>query len=128
MKRYVILHHVMPAPSERPSHWDFMLQSDQVLRTWAFDQPPEPGKVIVAAALADHRIDYLTYEGPVSGDRGHVKQWDQGTYTVREDQGDCLRLLLTGERLECEVTITRDREDSTRWFFRFASVSTSASG
>ena len=74
---------------------------------------------MVAEALADHRIVYLTYEGPVSGDRGHVTQWDRGDYSVVDDHGDRLAIHLMGDRLQCELTIALDREDSTRWHFVF---------
>ncbi len=117
MRRYVILHHVTPSRETRATHWDFMLECEGVLRTWALPQPPRAGQSMIGQALADHRIEYLTYEGPVSRDRGHVTQWDRGQYTILNDQGDCLAIQLVGDRLRCEVTITRDRGDSTRWHF-----------
>ena len=33
--------------------------------------------------LTDHRREYLQYEGPLSGDRGHVQRTDSGWYRVR---------------------------------------------
>src|SRR4051794_31329065 len=81
MPRFVILEHDHPG-----LHWDLMLETGPVLRTWRLAQPPlTPGQRIAATALGDHRPMYLDYEGPVSGDRGTVKRWDAGTYT--EDGG-----------------------------------------
>src|ERR1700730_7618701 len=76
MPRFVILQHDHPE-----LHWDLMLQAGETLRTWRLAKAPElPGEAIVASAIGDHRPMYLDYEGPVSGGRGQVIRWDQGTY------------------------------------------------
>ena len=72
-RRFVILRHDMPASAPRATHWDFMVESGEgVLRTWALEREPAAKVDIPALALADHRLAYLEYEGPVSGDQGHV--------------------------------------------------------
>ena len=80
MPRFVILRHQMPPDSVRPSHWDLMLEKSGFLRTWKIQQLPTPGEQLAAIPLPDHRIAYLEYEGPISGDRGKVSQFDSGTY------------------------------------------------
>lgn len=75
MPRYVILTHDHPFP-----HWDLMLEDGGVLRTWRLLAEPAAGQVVRAEQLADHRLAYLDYEGPVSGGRGSVARWDHGTY------------------------------------------------
>ena len=80
MPRYVILYHQRSSPDAEFTHWDLMLESAGVLRTWKIHQQPLPTRPLTATALADHRIDYLDYEGPISRDRGHVCQWDYGTF------------------------------------------------
>ena len=79
-----------------------MLESEGVLRTWRLADelpttPPEVG--IIAQALPDHRIEYLTYEGPVSGDRGTVSQWDAGTYQLVSETEDSVCVDLYGKRV-----------------------------
>ncbi len=74
MPRFVILCH----ENHRGAHFDFMLESGDVLKTWALPQPPASGVEIECEALADHRLAYLDYEGPVSGGRGSVARWDRG--------------------------------------------------
>ena len=59
-----------------------MLEQDGVLRTWALAEEPAAQAEIAAEALGDHRLDYLEYEGPVSGDRGSVSRWDEGEYEM----------------------------------------------
>ena len=95
MLRYVILEHDYPE-----LHWDLMLETGEVLRTWRLAQPPRPGQTVAATASFDHRRLYLDYEGPISGNRGQVKRWDAGVYSgelsgqdryVLCFQGKCLR-------------------------------------
>src|SRR5262245_22157335 len=82
MPRFVILEHDHPE-----LHWDLMLETGAALRTWRLANPPvtpegpvATGPPIAVVPLGDHRLDYLDYEGPVSGNRGVVKRWDRGDY------------------------------------------------
>jgi hypothetical protein len=93
MPRFVLLEHRWDGV-----HWDFMLEAGAVLRTWALDAPIVPGKTQPARALGDHRLAYLAYEGPVSGDRGWVRRIDSGVYTPR---------VWTEERVEVELEGTQ---------------------
>jgi hypothetical protein len=119
--RFVVLRHEMPPNAKRPSHWDFMLEVHGRLRTWALEQEPRTGSTIQALRLPNHRLDYLTIEGPISGDRGCVTRIDRGEFTTLDESEDALRVVLDGERLRGEVRIERDRHDAQRWTFEFAS-------
>src|SRR5262245_41193710 len=99
MPRFVVLRHEMPPDSARGRvHWDFMLEQAGALRTWALAEEPAAGDEILAEALADHRLAYLDYEGPISGDRGGVTQWDAGEYEAERDAADQLQVRLSGRR------------------------------
>ena len=117
MPRFVILHHEMPPDGNRPSHWDFMLQWEDALRTWALDNPPKSGKTTDATALEDHRTAYLDYEGPVSGGRGSVTRWDAGMYQFVRQSDDELVVALAGVRLSGRVILARASDDADRWSF-----------
>jgi hypothetical protein len=80
MPRFVILEHDHPH-----LHWDLMLETGNVLRSWRLEKPPLDQELIIATAIGDHRIAYLDYEGPVSNNRGTVKRWDSGNF-----EGDAL--------------------------------------
>jgi hypothetical protein len=121
MPRYVILHHITPAGSERPAHWDLMLEFGGSLRTWALPLPPEAGQTQTADALPDHRLAYLDYEGLISGDRGHVTRWDAGLFDVHAASESELEIVLRGEKLACRATLVRLPEMSQRWRVRFES-------
>jgi hypothetical protein len=107
MPRYVILEHDHPA-----LHWDLMLECGDVLRTWCLAAPPEAGKAVSATASFDHRLHYLDYEGPVSGNRGTVKRWDHGTFEMVETAGR-LELRLNGTRLKCVALL--GKQDGENW-------------
>ena len=115
MPRFVILWHKMPAEAPRASHFDLMLEGDGALRTWALPRLPEPGETIVAERLADHRLDYLDYEGPVSADRGTVSRMDRGSFEIESESAGRLDVRLRGEKLPGLVRLVRDAPDAQRW-------------
>jgi hypothetical protein len=94
MPRFVILEHDWPT-----LHWDFLLETGSVLRAWRLLAEPTPGKAVPAEANADHRVLYLDYEGPVSGDRGNVRRWDAGTFEWIADDPERIEIVLRGGKL-----------------------------
>lgn len=104
MPRFTILEHDHPA-----LHWDLLLESGDTLKTWRLAQPPGPNTHrIEATEIADHRLLYLDYEGPVSGERGVVKRWDGGVFLEESDSTpDCRRFRFAGKRLHALVRLTR---------------------
>jgi len=121
MLRFVILLHECPPDYERVTHFDLMLEDDGTLRTWALDRIPAVSELATALQLADHRIDYLEYEGPISGGRGTVSQWDRGTFEWLADTADEVRVVLGGSRLNGELRLTLDDATAQRWRVAFAS-------
>lgn len=105
MPRFVVLEHDHPC-----LHWDLMLENQGVLRTWRLPAPPrdEPA---AATALGDHRLMYLDYEGPVSGDRGVVRRWDTGECVVLELSDEVCRARLLGANWRGEVELRRGAGD-----------------
>jgi hypothetical protein len=103
MPRFVILEHDHPQ-----LHWDLMLETGDVLRTWRLAAPPEPGAVIAAEPLGDHRRLYLDYEGPVSGNRGSVRRWDVGEFAWLENGGERVTVILRGQCVRGHATLAAD--------------------
>jgi hypothetical protein len=99
MPRFVILEHDHPL-----LHWDLMLESGSVLRTWRLAEPPSEGEVMAESSF-DHRLLYLDYEGPISGNRGVVRRWDHGVYRLEEEHEDRLILVFEGERVRGRRTL-----------------------
>lgn len=121
MPRFVVLEHVLPSGPRAGRHFDLMLEAAGVLWTWELREAPEIGSSQSATRLADHRLHYLDYEGPVSGDRGEVRRWDWGEYTlcVPRDEQDCppatLIVRLLGERLWGEASLVERRDATWDW-------------
>lgn len=109
-------------------HYDFRLEMEGVLRSWAVPKgpPAELRQTRLAMHVEDHPLAYENFEGIIPGGNygaGTVMVWDQGTY---EDQtGDPaaafqagkLHLTLTGKKLKGEWILVRDRRDGggNRW-------------
>jgi hypothetical protein len=121
MPRFVILRHEPPIDGARPLHWDFMLESEGVLLTWALQSEPGHGRTIPASRLEDHRAAYLDYEGPVSRNRGSVSRFDAGEYLLIVDSDDRWEVALRGGRLCCDTTLQRDDRSRQRWSITFSS-------
>ncbi len=117
--RFVLLRHECPARFSKPSHWDFMLESDGRLMTWELRELPAAWQVALqlesadalpltpATRLADHRLEYLDYEGPIAGDRGSVSCVDRGTYQVQQESPTQLMVELEGLILSGSVSLTQ---------------------
>jgi hypothetical protein len=102
MPRYVILEHDHPV-----RHWDFMVEAGDKLRSWRLAAAPGPGQVVPAEPAFDHRLLYLDYEGPVSGERGNVSRWDAGTFRDMREEDGRVTLCLDGERLRGIAVLAR---------------------
>ncbi len=98
--RFAILTHDHPFP-----HWDLLLEAGSFCRTWRLLSAPDAPGMIAAEAIADHRRAYLDYEGPVSGGRGSVTQWDAGDLVWLSCRGIQTTALVRGRRWNGRLTI-----------------------
>ncbi len=114
--RFVIQHHT----GHGPEHWDLMLEDGDALATWQLDRPPTPDDTepIRTVQIANHRKAYLTYEGPVSRNRGHVTIHDAGTYVTLDRTDEAWTFDLTGTRIKDIFVLQRcpiDPDQPERW-------------
>jgi hypothetical protein len=112
MPRFVLLRHECPAGFAKPSHWDFMLEADGMLMTWEMRELPAAwngaGETAVnATRLPDHRLAYLDYEGPVSGDRGAVQRVASGMYELLRQNEQSIRAKLDSSMFCGEIELIR---------------------
>ncbi|HEY3757107.1 MAG TPA: non-homologous end-joining DNA ligase [Opitutaceae bacterium] len=99
-------------------HYDFRLEMDGALKSWAVPKglPTELGVKRSAFAVEDHPIEYLRFEGAIPKGQyggGTVMVWDIGTYQLLKgscDEGS-LHVLLKGKKLKGEWHLFRIRSD-----------------
>lgn len=125
MPRFVVLRHEPEPGSYQRLHWDFMLEDETTLLTWALDDEPLVGRHNLGVQLANHRLEYLDFEGPVSRARGCVSRWDAGTYVWLDRAPDVLVVRLDGQILCGRVRLERTPPDH-RWVLSFSAESSSA--
>ena len=101
-----------------------MFERGGALRTWSVEREPWSAGTVEASELPDHRLDYLDYEGPVSGDRGTVRQFDRGEYATEEEGGDRWVVALQGAQLRGRMTLVRGGQRHS-WRVSFVAAPTS---
>jgi bifunctional non-homologous end joining protein LigD len=100
-------------------HWDFRLELDGVLKSWAIPKGPslDPGEKRLAMRTEDHPLDYGDFEGTIPAGEyggGTVMLWDRGRWipqpgkdprkTIEEGH---LHFTLDGERMKGEWVLFR---------------------
>jgi DNA ligase D-like protein (predicted 3'-phosphoesterase) len=95
---FVIQHHLATA-----DHYDFRLEIDGVLVSWAVPKGPslDPRERRLAKRTEDHPLDYETFEGVIGKGQyggGTVQVWDRGRFANVSHAGK--RELTAGQALE----------------------------
>ena len=101
-------------------HYDFRLELDGVLKSWAVTRGPSynPADKRLAVEVEDHPVDYGDFEGTIPKGEyggGTVMLWDEGTW---EPMGDPHKMLekgdfkfrVHGKRLQGEWVLARMRD------------------
>jgi bifunctional non-homologous end joining protein LigD len=88
----------------RRLHWDFRLERDGVLVSWALPKgvPDDPAVNHLAVHTEDHPLEYGGFHGTIpSGEygAGEVTIWDRGTYEAVKWAPDEVKVILHGTRL-----------------------------
>jgi bifunctional non-homologous end joining protein LigD len=103
-------------------HFDFRLESEGVLKSWAVPKGPSmnPKDKRLAIMVDDHDLEYGSYEGIIpegSYGAGAVVIWDNGDYkmlrgTVREGR---MEILLKGKKLKGVFALARMSGKEKEW-------------
>ena len=118
--RFVIQKH-----DARRLHYDFRLEMDGVLKSWAVPKglPWGQGEKHLAVEVEDHPVEYATFEGIIPEGQyggGTVMVWDRGNYHVYGEEPvkswreGKLHLVLDGEKAKGEWTVIRLRGDDEK--------------
>jgi bifunctional non-homologous end joining protein LigD len=125
------LHFVVQKHAASHLHYDFRLELDGVMKSWAVPKGPsyDPGVRRLAMEVEDHPISYNTFEGTIPAGEyggGTVMLWDRGTYEAEDgggvvslrrgyEQGD-LKIVLHGKRLRgAWVLVRMNRPGRAQW-------------
>jgi bifunctional non-homologous end joining protein LigD len=114
---------VIQKHAARRTHFDFRLEHDGVLKSWAVTKGPslDPGQKRLAVMTEDHPLEYGGFEGVVPKGEyggGPVMIWDEGTWEPIGDpdeglaKGD-LKFRLQGSRLKGDWVLVRMKKDRT---------------
>ncbi|MCW2602353.1 MAG: ligase, partial [Pseudonocardiales bacterium] len=93
-------------------HWDFRLERDGVLVSWAVPKglPTDPKRNHLAVQTEDHPLDYAGFEGQIGQGEyggGVVKIWDRGTYELEKWSDREVKFTLRGERTQGQFVLIR---------------------
>ena len=96
----------------RHHHFDFRLEHDGVLASWAVPKglPEKAGERRLAIAVEDHPLDYIGFEGTIpEGDygAGEMKIADTGTYEPLEWEPGRIEVLLSGSHYSGKYVLIR---------------------
>ncbi|RML53049.1 ATP-dependent DNA ligase [Pseudomonas amygdali pv. morsprunorum] len=103
----------------RNLHYDFRLELDGTLKSWAVPKGPslDPKQKRLAVHVEDHPLDYAAFEGSIPKGQyggGDVIVWDRGIWQPHGDPHETyadgkLKFTLIGEKLSGEWALVRTR-------------------
>ncbi|MES2466408.1 MAG: DNA polymerase ligase N-terminal domain-containing protein [Verrucomicrobiota bacterium] len=109
-------------------HYDFRLEMDGVLRSWAVPKGPPVAlrEARLAVHVEDHPLDYASFEGTIPAGNyggGTVMLWDHGEYEdLTGNPSEAFRagkmhMTLKGDKLQGEWILVKDKRDTedNRW-------------
>lgn len=114
-------------------HWDFRIEVDGVLKSWAVTRGPsiDPDQKRLAVRTEDHPMSYADFEGTIPAGEyggGTVMLWDSGTWSpiagksAKDLEKGHLHFVLDGERMKGEWILIRlkprGKEKGENWLLR----------
>jgi DNA ligase D-like protein (predicted 3'-phosphoesterase) len=115
---------VVQRHNARNLHYDFRLEMDGVLKSWAVPkQPPkEAGTKRLAIQTEDHPLAYAYFEGEIPAGEygaGKVEIWDRGTFQLLKREDKEIVVTLEGEELKGDYVLIRTKygKGEKGWLF-----------
>ncbi|MEM1515607.1 MAG: DNA polymerase ligase N-terminal domain-containing protein [Candidatus Bathyarchaeia archaeon] len=103
-------------------HYDFRLEKDGVLKSWALPKEPPTTRGVKRLAIQteDHPIDYANFEGTIPEGEygaGTVEIWDKGTFNIEEWSDKKIIVHIYGEKLKGRYCLIRFKKQENSWLF-----------
>ena len=104
-------------------HYDFRLQFDGVLKSFAVPKTPplKEGVKRLAIQTEDHPMDYADFEGVIPKGQygaGKVEIWDRGTYNFLEKFEDRMVFTLNGVKMKGRYVMVRLKNEKNWLLFK----------
>lgn len=115
-------------------HYDFRLELDAVLKSWAVPKGPSlnPQQKRLAVMVEDHPVSYIDFAGTIPKGNygaGEVEVWDNGTFepvdknhkkiteaaALKNLKNGELKILMKGKKLQGEFVLVRLKKDEKNW-------------
>lgn len=98
-------------------HYDFRLEMDGVLKSWAVpkEPPAQSGIRRLAVQVEDHELDYIGFEGTIPKGEygaGTVEIWDKGTYVLKSKTDKIIEFFLDGSKLKGDYALVNFKENN----------------
>lgn len=106
-------------------HYDFRLEMNGVLKSWAIPKEPPKNKNLkrLAIEVKNHPLSYATFEGEIpegSYGAGTVEVWDNGTYELLEKSKKKIEFKLKGKKLNGKYVLIKTnygKKPEKSWLF-----------
>lgn len=100
----------------RALHWDFRLERDGVLVSWALPKglPTTPSANHLAVHTEDHPLEYADFEGDIPKGEyggGNVTIWERGTYDLEKWTDREVKVVLHGRRVSGRYVLFQTHDD-----------------
>jgi bifunctional non-homologous end joining protein LigD len=115
-------------------HYDFRLQMNGVLKSWAVPKGPSMNAADkrLAVQVEDHPVSYINFSGTIPTGNygaGEVDVWDKGVYTLIDEKGNHLtdrqanawlkkgelKFILKGKKLQGSFVLVQLKKDPKNW-------------
>lgn len=103
-------------------HYDFRLEIDGVLKSWAVpkEPPAKAGIKRLAIQTEDHPLEYADFEGEIPEGHygaGKVEIWDNGTFELKKFEEKEIICTLEGEKLQGDYVLIKTKfgKDGKGW-------------
>ncbi len=115
-------------------HYDFRLQLDGVLKSWAVPKGPsgEAGEKRLAVMVEDHPVSYISFKGTIPAGNygaGKVTIWDNGSFTPIDENVNAitekqairnlikgeLKFIIKGKKLKGSYVLVRMKDGEKNW-------------
>lgn len=97
-------------------HYDFRLEMDGVLKSWAVPkEPPLDNKTKrLAIEVEDHDLSYGKFEGEIKEGygKGTVKIWDKGSYILEDKKPGKIVFELKGKKMKGKYVLLKTKYGS----------------